>query len=173
MTTADQCLPEILPINSHLGSSSVLAGISSRFASSQSGLRRIKVNAVFILVALAFLSIILEFHDGMKNVQSLPSPQPFHGNCRHSPWSALCSCARVPKAAAPAGKRPWSKPRLALVEMDFTLTGGSMSPESQLEADITTYQMGFQLRGTGRFPEAPPGAHWRIPPLQRQQSAQL
>ena len=36
----------------------------------------------------------------------------------------------------PKPKRPWSKPRLMLIEMDFTLTGGSMSPETILEADI-------------------------------------
>ena len=32
-----------------------------------------------------------------------------------------------------AGKRPWSKPRLALVEMDFTLTGGPGAPAGLFE----------------------------------------
>ena len=40
------------------------------------------------------------------------------------------------KEPKPKQKRPWSKPRLMLIEMDFTLTGGSMSPETILEADI-------------------------------------
>ncbi len=56
-----------------------------------------------------------------------------------------------PEERKPAGKRPWSKPRLALVEMDFTLSGGSNAPLSPLtESD--------QDPASG-----PPGPRYRTP----------
>ena len=55
-----------------------------------------------------------------------------------------------PEERKPAGKRPWSKPRLALVEMDFTLTGGSNAPLSPLtEGD--------------QDPASAPGPRYRTP----------
>ena len=34
----------------------------------------------------------------------------------------------------PKQKRPWSKPRLAFIEVDFTRTGGSAKPHSPFES---------------------------------------
>ena len=52
------------------------------------------------------------------------------------------------KEPKPKQKRPWIKPRLAFIEMDFTRTGGSAFPHSPFE---------------GTYPDAGEPARYRVP----------